>query len=942
MSATAGRIAMTAVPEETVRQLADVLGPDVEVSTRELERLALAVDASHYLAIPQAIARPKTAKQVASAMAIAVNAGWPLTLRGGGSSLSGQAMSRGLTMDVRRNFRNFEILDAGRKVRTQPGNTIVQINAALARYGRKLGPDPASSVACTIGGLVANNSSGMTCGTTANTYRTIDSMVIVLPSGTVVDTGDPHADELLRDKEPNLVATLEHLRDELRAPDLKKDIERRYAIKNTMGYGVNSFIDFDTPAKILEHLMVGSEGTLGFVAQATFNTVPVHKKNLTGFLLFTSLDSANEALPTLVDSGADVVELIDSESIVAMGQESAALLPDGFKVDKEAVLLVEYQGDSDEQLRELSKEGLAKFQDFDLYADAEMTQDPKRRQQMWVLRNGLYTKIARNRPKGTVALLEDVAVPVPKLAGVCTDLHELFGKHNYDGAVIFGHAKDGNIHFLVTESFADDKAMKRYELFTEDLVDLIIGEQGILKAEHGTGRIMAPFVKRQYGEDLYQVMVQIKNACDPKNVLNPGTIIPEDDMQHLRDIKRTEDVRPVIDDCVECGYCEAVCPSQHLTTTPRQRIVLQRAIGAAQAMGDEDLAETLRNQQGYDVVDTCAVDGMCQTSCPVNINTGNLVRELRSEQASTVEKKMWEGMAHSWNLVADGAAGLGMTVAKKLPNQVVRSGLGVARKIIGTDVVPQLSAELPGGGPRRRPVIQHQPDAIFMPACIGSMFASTHPTEKGVGPALMKLAARAGVRLSVPEGISGLCCGTPWKSKGMDDGQHAMGQRLVRVLGEASDNWRLPIICDNASCTEGLIVTLRNEGVENAQVVDAVPFVAEHIAPKLPRLHRVGCAVVHPTCASTQLGINDALITLSGLVADEVRIPDGWRCCGFAGDRGLLHEELTATATADEAKSVNSIDASLYLSCNRTCELGMTRATGHNYTHVLEELAARL
>lgn len=344
MSATAGRIAMTAVPEETVRQLADVLGPDVEVSTRELDRLALAVDASHYLAIPQAIARPKTAKQVASAMAIAVNAGWPLTLRGGGSSLSGQAMSRGLTMDVRRNFRNFEILDAGRKVRTQPGNTIVQINAALARYGRKLGPDPASSVACTIGGLVANNSSGMTCGTTANTYRTIDSMVIVLPSGTVVDTGDPHADELLRDKEPNLVATLEHLRDELRAPDLKKDIERRYAIKNTMGYGVNSFIDFDTPAKILEHLMVGSEGTLGFVAQATFNTVPVHKKNLTGFLLFNSLDSANEALPTLVDSGADVVELIDSESIVAMGQESAALLPDGFKVDKEACCWLNTRG----------------------------------------------------------------------------------------------------------------------------------------------------------------------------------------------------------------------------------------------------------------------------------------------------------------------------------------------------------------------------------------------------------------------------------------------------------------------------------------------------------------------------------------------------------------------------------------------------------------------
>ncbi len=941
MSVTTSRAHLAPGNTAAISALRAALGADA-VSTRELDRIALAVDASHYLRAPDAIARARSVADVATAMAVASQAGWPLTFRAGGSSLSGQALSMGLTLDVRRHFRDIEVLDGGARVRVQPGATIRQVNGALARHRRKLGPDPASEIACTIGGMVANNSSGMTCGTEKNAYRTIDSMTIVLPSGTVVDTAAPGAEADLRRREPALVEVLERLRDDLRREEVAADLRRRYAIKNTMGYGLNSFLDHDSPVRILEHLMIGSEGTLGFVAEAVFHTVPVPARTATGLLLFDSLDAATTALPHLVRSGADVVELIDAASIRAMGADASSVLPAGFVPDRHASLLVEYQADDDRGIAERIATGDATFADLGgLASPPEMTQDTRRRDQMWLMRKGLYTKVARNRPAGTAALLEDVAVPMESLGGVCSELQVLFEAHGYADAVIFGHAKDGNIHFLVTEDFAGPASLKRYEDFTEDMVQLVLDRQGTLKAEHGTGRIMAPFVHRQYGDELYQAMWDVKNACDPARILNPGAVLTEDPQLHLRDIKATAPVREVLDDCVECGYCEPVCPSQHLTTTPRQRIVIQRAIAEAEAVGDADLAAKLFDQETYDVVQTCAVDGMCSTACPVQINTGDLVRDLRRERQSGILDAGWNVAAKHWAGVLR-VASAGMTVVDHMPTPLVRGALGAARAVVGTDVVPNLTKELPGGGPIRDAVAAHDPHAIFMPACVGTMFGSDHACGTGVGGAVRALAEAAGLRLRTPDGIRELCCGTPWKSKGLTKGYETMTDKVAEWAVAATDNGALPLLCDNVSCSEGVEIALRHRGITGITVLDATQWVAEQVAPKLPPLPKAPVAVLHPTCSSTLMGVNDYLTFLAGLVADEVIVPQGWRCCAFAGDRGLLHEELTATSTQDEARHAREADADLYLSLNRTCELGMTRATGKTYVHVLEELAARV
>ena len=575
--------------------LIEATGDTARVSARALDRHAAAHDASHFLLTPQVVVTARNAAEVGRLFAVSARHRVPLTLRSGGTSLSGQAVTDGILVDVRKSFRTTQVLDDGARVRTQPGVTVLRLNAELARYGRKIGPDPASESACTIGGVVANNSSGMACGTVENTYRTLDSMVVVLPSGTVVDTGAPDADGRLRHDEPEIFNGLLRLRDRVRAnPASVAKIRQQFAMKNTMGYGLNALLDFDDPCQILAHLVVGSEGTLGFVAEVTLHTVALRAHASSALLVFDDLGAANSALPDLVSTGAATLELMDATSL-RVGQR----LPDApaqiatLDVSGQAALLLEYQSTDRDELLTQTEAAAPVLAGLPLQHPAELTADPAVRGRLWKLRKGLYASVAGARASGTTALLEDVVVPVKLLADTCAGLHELFDRYRYRDSVIFGHAKDGNIHFLITDRFADDEPLRRYADFTEDMVDLVLAQGGSLKAEHGTGRVMAPFVRRQYGDELYDVMVGIKRLIDPAGLLNPGVLLDDAPDAHLRHIKVTPTVEEEVDRCVECGYCEPVCPSRDLTLTPRQRIVLRRAMATAEAVGDQKLADEL-------------------------------------------------------------------------------------------------------------------------------------------------------------------------------------------------------------------------------------------------------------------------------------------------------------------------------------------------------------
>ena len=912
-----------------------------QVKTRALDLHANAHDASHFLLIPQAVVVAGDADEVGRLLRASAVQGVPLTFRSGGTSLSGQALTDGVLVDVRRNFKDIEVLDNGTRVRVQPGVTVRALNARLAPYGRKIGPDPASESACTIGGVVANNSSGMACGTVNNTYQTLESLTVVLPSGTVIDTGAPDADERLRTLEPELHEGLLRLSRRVREnPASVATIQHQFSMKNTMGYGVNSLLDFERPADILTHLIVGSEGTLGFVADAVFRTIPLLTHVTTALLVFADLEAANTALPALVETGAATLELMDALSL-KVGQTLPGTPPVilDLSVRNHAALLVEYHADSAVRLAELQHVGVDLLGRLPLSAPAAFSSDAAARAQLWHLRKGLYAAVAGARRQGTTALLEDVVVPVPALGRTCIELIKLFDKHSYRNSVIFGHAKDGNIHFMLTDGFTGQKELDRYSAFTEDMVDVVLGEGGSLKAEHGTGRVMAPYVRRQYGDELYEVMREVKVLFDPAGMLNPGVLMDDDPQAHLRHIKTAPPVAEEVDRCVSCGYCEPVCPSRNITLTPRQRIVTLRAIEQAKLDGDHGLAAELEKDYEYGAVETCAVDGMCQTACPVDINTATLVKGLRRRDAGPVINGVWGTAAKHWSTVTRGAD-LALDMVRKVPTGVVLAPNKLARTVLGTDIVPLYSAELPGGGsPRKRPVPTGEPQAVYFPACVGTMFGPAVDSSPGIQRSFELLCERAGITLLVPPGIDGLCCGTPWSSKGMVAGATTMNRKTLAALRVATRHGELPIVCDATSCTEGLRHTVETDPSEQPMtVIDSVEFALKHILPTLPDYAKLESLALHPTCSSTRMGINASLEEVARGVAERVQIPESWGCCAFAGDRGMLHPELTESATKEQAADIAVMGTTAHASCNRTCELGMTRATGEPYRHVLELL----
>lgn len=899
---------------------------------RAIRRLAMAHDASHFLLTPAEVVTPGTAEDVATLMREAGRRRKPMTFRSGGTSLCGQGVTDSTLVDTRSNFRTLEVLDDGERVRVGVGVTLAAVNARLARYGRRLGPDPTSAIACTIGGILANNSSGMLSGIEQSSYHTVESMVFVLPSGRIIDTADPSADITLRLDEPELSGGLHMLRKRLRTnPDAMAEIRRLFSIKNTMGYGINALLDFHRPVDIISHLLIGSEGTLGFISEATFRTVPLARHTAAALAIFPDLPSAAKAAPELVEGGFESVELMDVASLrVVVRQPTAPAQLRSLNLTTQAALLVELHDTDEATLQARLAEAEQRLAGLDVIDLIAMTTDRDRRNALIELRRGLYALVAGARASGTTTLLEDICVPLDRFAEMCQALDDLFAKHDYGvlNVPLFAHARDGNIHFLLSERFDEPEGLLRYRKFTRDLVRQVLRRGGVLKAEHGTGRAMAPFVRAQYGDELYEVMRAIKFLFDPRGVLNPGVVITDDPDEHLLNLKLMPTVEPEVDACIECGYCEAGCPSRDLTLTPRQRIVLRREIAARR--DDHDLLRQIAESYEYEAVETCAVDGMCSVACPLGIDTGTLVRRQRSDNISAVEKAGWNQAARTWGLVTRmGSAAL--TLAKAAA-PLANAATDLGRRRLGSEVVPRYDARLPRGSnvhrrPRRRDK-GHAGVAAYFPSCLQTMFGTT---GEGVFAAFRELCLRAEIRVTMLD-VEDLCCGAPWSAKGIGEGYEVM-RRKVRDQVVMRD--QLPIITDASSCTQSLAEMVRHWRVP---VLDVIEFAADELLPRLTVTRPLDSVMVHPTCASTRLGINEDLMEVAQFISDDVSVPLSWSCCGFAGDRGLLHPELTASATQDMAAEINRHHYDGYASVNRTCEIGMTQATGQPYRHILELL----
>lgn len=944
------------VPEKEIEALTNRLTavlPRERIRSRLIDRISFASDGGFYHLVPRAVVQPQSEEEIRGLFSLSQQLQIPIVFRTGGSSLSGQAITDGILVDLSRFWDRISIENEGRRVRVQPGITGARVNARLREWGRKIGPDPSSIITAMMGGILSNNASGMCCGVEGNSYHTTEFIRFMLPGGQVYTTERPADYQRFTEQEARLAPALSSIRDQIRNhPALREKIREKYKTKNTVGYGLNAFLDYEHPLDIFARLLIGAEGTLGFISEAVLRTLPDPAWKATALLFFRSLDEACAAIPLLIAEKAMMAELMDRASLRAVagleGMPAAisALPEDG------AALLVEFQEETEAGLLdrlasfEKNSGGLA------LWEPAEFTRDPARQAFFWKVRKGLFPAAGAVRKRGTTVILEDLAFPVASLGPAIRGIQALFREFGYDNGIIFGHARDGNIHFVITQSFHTPAEVDRYAAFIRKLVDLVVVRfNGTLKAEHGTGRNMAPFVETEWGAEALQIMTAIKQAADPGNLLNPGVILNPDPEAHLKNLKRLPPVEEEVDRCIECGYCEPLCPSRDLSASPRRRIVVRRAIESMKQDNRNQEARALEKQFGYEGLDTCAVDGLCATACPVGINTGDLVKRLRRESHSPLARLLALHAARNFESVLV-MARAGLALLSGLDRLSGGNRLAVLsrlmRRIIPGFPVWMKGTPPPPGSLLPPPCREGIPGktVVYFPACITRLMGTYPGKTRNAMEAFLSVCEKTGFQVRIPAGTDRLCCSQIAGSKGFEEARAHQAAGWVDAIWKASEQGRYPVVTDVSSCTFTLrtIRPLLDAGnqsrYDRLRILDSVEFFHDRVMPEArPRLKK-GRVALHPVCALEKLGIRGKWEALARQLAEETLTAEGAGCCGMAGDRGFFFPELTASATGREIPELNASSFESAYSSTRTCELALSqgdRISFESIVYLLDE-----
>lgn len=656
--------------------------PKTAVYTDGLRRFAWGTDAGFYRLVPKIVIRSSNEKEVSRILRAASKYDVPVTFRAAGTSLSGQSISDSVLVVAGKNWERYKVSEDGERITLEPGIIGSRVNAILKPYGRKFGPDPASIGSCMVGGIVMNNASGMSCGTHANSDRELESVRMVFADGSVLDTGDEASREAFRAGHPDFIKGIEDLRDEILADkELSDRIRYKYSIKNVTGLNIFPFVRFQDPFDIMAHLLVGSEGTLAFMSQVTMKTLPLPAKEASAMVYFGTIREAAEAVVALrkdIDPAVlDAAELLDKRSLASVDDPMLKDYP-----DKDlTALLLRVTGAGQEDLSANVNRLTDVLRGFSTLKGADgdafiFSSDPAVAGKYWAIRSGIFPSVGGMRREGTTCLIEDIAFHIEDLPDATEDLSALLDRHGYDDSCIYGHALEGNFHFIINQSFDSEAEVRRYEAMIRDVAEMVVGKyDGSLKAEHGTGRNMAPFVKYEWGEKTFGIMKRVKELFDPHGLLNPGVIFNDDPECFLKNFKALPVLKPWADDskavepelaeiykklnkCIECGFCEVNCLSCGFTLSSRTRIATQREITALRELPDPTASEqtrlrTLEKEYSYTGEQTCAGDGLCSTSCPMGINVADLTHQLR--RVNMPEGSFGHGF---WNFVAGHYAGV--------------------------------------------------------------------------------------------------------------------------------------------------------------------------------------------------------------------------------------------------------------------------------------------
>ncbi|PSV48240.1 FAD-binding and (Fe-S)-binding domain-containing protein [Photobacterium indicum] len=924
--------------QQLKNMLATRLAQD-RIFTEEAQLLAYGTDASFYRLIPKMVVRLKDLDEVIFTIQACDQLNIPCTFRAAGTSLSGQAVSDSVLITLTDGWREHQIHDDGHKITLQPGVIGADANKYLASFGRKIGPDPASINTCKIGGIAANNASGMCCGTAQNSYRTVDSMKLVFADGTLLDTASEESIVAFEHKQPELISGIKNLCTDVRNNvELAQRIRHKYRLKNTTGYSLNALVDYSDPIEVIKHLMIGSEGTLGFIAEITYNTVIEHPYKASALIVFNSIEEASQAVTALAKDPVSAVEMMDGRAIHSVADKPG--MPDFIQhLNLEAgTLLIESHASNQATLNQQCNAIMQTIAQFNVIESIAFTTDAHTVATLWGIRKGMFPAVGAVREVGTSVIIEDVAFPVENLAAGVRDLQQLFDQFHYGEAIIFGHALEGNLHFVFTQGFESPDEIQRYGDFMDAVAELVaVKYQGSLKAEHGTGRNMAPYVELEWGKDGYALMQQIKALFDPRGILNPGVIINDDPQSHIKNLKPMPKADDLIDRCIECGFCEPVCPSRTLTLSPRQRIVLYREIQRREAAGETANSAALRDIFEYQGLDTCAATGLCADRCPVGINTGDLVKKLR-----TAKYQKFTPIAR-WT--ADH-----FTATTKMVNVGLKAN-ELAQKVLGEKTVGKMTNGIRNLTAGRTPIWmpemptsnRHQPKnikahtgvnkkVVYLPSCasrtMGQQAGNTD--SRPLTEVTTSLIKKAGFDIIIPEPLADQCCGMPYDSKGMTALAEQKSQQLEDALWQASEQGKWPVLMDTSPCTKRSI----EQFTQPMEILEPTGFVLKYLLDYLTISPIEETVMLHVTCSSRRMGLESSMLKLANACASEVVIPEHIQCCGWAGDKGFTTPELNAAAVHPLKEQVPN-NCTRGFSNSRTCEIGLSHHSGIPYQSIL-------
>ena len=915
--------------------------PTSRLITDPLRTLVYGTDASLYRLIPQLVVRVESEAEMQRILGLAHIHDTPVTFRAAGTSLSGQAITDSVLLQLGEGWRNWRISPDAATISLQPGIIGSHANRYLAPYQRKIGPDPASINSCWIGGIAANNASGMCCGTTQNSYQTLKSLRVMLADGAVLDTGDPASREAFIVSHGSLLAQLAELgRRTCADAVLAERIRHKFKIKNTCGYSLNALVDYQDPFEILQHLMIGSEGTLGFIAEITYYTVEEPSHKATALMIFPDIKTACEAVMVLKNQPVAAVELMDRASIRSV--ENKVGMPSCFKELPEtaAALLVETRSLDSATLTIQAAAITDAIAAIPILFPVQFTDRPEEFTRLWAIRQGLFPSVGSARAAGTTVIIEDVAVPVPKLAAMTLDLQRLFDQHGYSGSIIFGHALAGNLHFVITPDFSKPAETERYKNFMADVCGMIIHQyDGSLKAEHGTGRNIAPFVELEWGRQAYQLMREIKALFDPHHLLNPGVILNDDPEAHLKHIKPMAAVDPLVDQCIECGFCEPNCPSRALTLSPRQRIVGLREITRLHAAGeDAGRLQAIHESYQYQGLETCAADSLCSLTCPVGINTGAMMLKIRGQQRGKTAQWIG-GLTANYFSGVTAATRFSLTAAglsQKLLGAKLQGGIADGLRKWSGDRIPQWNRYMPTAGAMPRPEVHatpHRLRVVYFPSCASRTMgpALGDPETETLPVKTAALLRKAGFEVILPADCTALCCGQPFESKGLPELAHAKRREVEQALLKASRNGQDPVLFDTTPCALRVKKSLEPTALK---LYDITEFLHDVVLERLIIHQQPETVAIHPTCSTIHLDLQAKLKAIAETCVAKVIVPDRVSCCGWAGDKGFTHPELNASALRELTAALPDECRSGY-STSRTCEIGLSLHSGRYYRSIV-------